>query len=569
MLYQLTHLQLARTHLLDEPGRSKNPLKKAMRRRNARRVDFANPTFYEASEVEWSDEETTADKDEISNAERPVSDTQDQQAGHSESGPLEGEEVDKDGAETRGQVIADEASTIRTQSTSRPGQEATRSIESGEMNTGQHNTSPRNLEEAVVLTSKADNTVRITKAGTIRNTDSFFGNEAEPRKISLTPNLLREESADGSARSSGSTDRTPAGQDAFEAVERSGADKTKDEKRKKDKKSGMLSGLFKRKDKKIKVDEAAGGTVIKHEAEPVSPISLSGESSPLSATPASTLNPQVRRSGSNGKLTKMPPAAAKSAEQANPAPADPAAITSPANGAPTMSREQGEHVNTTSIKSASPSLGNLGEPPLQLDTTASQLPPPDAGRASSPAVQSQSTNTSTQNEGPTRIPDSADMSQPNTVSPLHTTLEQQDAQRGATASTESSTRTVSPSTPIDSSSETVHSPEVSSNQLKTSSDGLSAADQAVAEGSTSKEPRWNDAALLAYLEQRSSQDARDLLLIVNDKTGVVPLPLDHPTMLGLGFHEHQRQLNDMSARLDGLLNGFLARKAARPKQSQR
>ena len=41
----------------DNPEKSKNPLKKAMRRRNAKTVQFTAPTYYEPSENEYSSEE--------------------------------------------------------------------------------------------------------------------------------------------------------------------------------------------------------------------------------------------------------------------------------------------------------------------------------------------------------------------------------------------------------------------------------------------------------------------------------------------------------------------------------
>lgn len=41
----------------DNPEKSKNPLKKAMRRRNAKTVQFAPPTYYEPSENEYSSDE--------------------------------------------------------------------------------------------------------------------------------------------------------------------------------------------------------------------------------------------------------------------------------------------------------------------------------------------------------------------------------------------------------------------------------------------------------------------------------------------------------------------------------
>ena len=41
----------------DNPEKSKNPLKKAMRRRNAKTVQFAAPTYYEASDGYYSTDE--------------------------------------------------------------------------------------------------------------------------------------------------------------------------------------------------------------------------------------------------------------------------------------------------------------------------------------------------------------------------------------------------------------------------------------------------------------------------------------------------------------------------------
>lgn len=41
----------------DNPEKSKNPLKKAMRRRNAKTVQFAAPTYYEPSDNDYSSDE--------------------------------------------------------------------------------------------------------------------------------------------------------------------------------------------------------------------------------------------------------------------------------------------------------------------------------------------------------------------------------------------------------------------------------------------------------------------------------------------------------------------------------
>ena len=48
---------MSQTMLGDNPRESKNPLKKAMRRRNAKTVQFTAPTYYEPSEHDYSSEE--------------------------------------------------------------------------------------------------------------------------------------------------------------------------------------------------------------------------------------------------------------------------------------------------------------------------------------------------------------------------------------------------------------------------------------------------------------------------------------------------------------------------------
>lgn len=90
------------------------------------------------------------------------------------------------------------------------------------------------------LVSLSDTATRTTRTGTIRNTDSFFGDDsAEPRKISLTPNLLRENSGESSVRSSGSLDKGPVSHEVLDLVDKPSQDRTKDDKRKKEKKSTL------------------------------------------------------------------------------------------------------------------------------------------------------------------------------------------------------------------------------------------------------------------------------------------------------------------------------------------
>jgi len=58
----------------------------------------------------------------------------------------------------------------------------------------------------------------------------------------------------------------------------------------------------------------------------------------------------------------------------------------------------------------------------------------------------------------------------------------------------------------------------------------------------------------------------DMLLLINDTTGVKPVGKDHPIMQGL-YREEQEKVHRMNKELDMLLDGWLERKKkAKPSQ---
>lgn len=74
---------------------------------------------------------------------------------------------------------------------------------------------------------------------------------------------------------------------------------------------------------------------------------------------------------------------------------------------------------------------------------------------------------------------------------------------------------------------------------------------------------WDDAALRTYLDERSTNDVKEMLWRVHDTSDVTPIALDHPTMVDLGYGAQEKQLDDISSRLDGLLNSFLSASESR------
>lgn len=74
---------------------------------------------------------------------------------------------------------------------------------------------------------------------------------------------------------------------------------------------------------------------------------------------------------------------------------------------------------------------------------------------------------------------------------------------------------------------------------------------------TKVEPQWSDAALRAYMDDTSH--VRNLLLLVHDTSGVVPLGPEDPKVQAW-YPDERRQLKNLERNLDGLLQGWVDKK---------
>ena len=165
-----------------------NPLKKAMRRRNVKTVQFAPPTY-----VEPSDYGATSDEEEEGGEEATL--------------------VGDDGAESQSQEQARtniEVAAVEPLAT-RDIQINGRSIDMGEQDPRdrareQATTTETSRSSDELLERTEDGTAAKSRKGTVRNTDSFFKDDGvETRKINLTPSLLRDDSSSTFSKSSEST----------------------------------------------------------------------------------------------------------------------------------------------------------------------------------------------------------------------------------------------------------------------------------------------------------------------------------------------------------------------------
>lgn len=176
----------------DNSEKSKNPLKKAMRRRNAKSVSFSSPTYIEASDVDYDTEDEMEEGDFFDH---------DEESSRGEDDDVEDDQHDDIVVEPLRPKSQREKATEESEGrpshaseTDRTSPEKDGASEDPESDGKQrHFIQTRNT---VLLTLAPTERVSRSRNGTVRNTDSFFKDDSvETKKISLTPNLLRDEGA--------------------------------------------------------------------------------------------------------------------------------------------------------------------------------------------------------------------------------------------------------------------------------------------------------------------------------------------------------------------------------------
>ena len=549
---------------------TQNPLKRAMRRRGQKQVAFAEPTYRDAPQYDYSSEE---DEDE-------------------------GGEAQEGGAEDHANGVEPDDDEITTASNA-----ATRSSQNSDLiddderrgdNSRSSDDSDRSACSAackIELTGAVGPSV--SRNGTVRNTDSFFRDESmETKKISLTPNLLRDDSTASALRAiDGIKDRGSS-------LELDKADRAREEK-KKDKR-GVLAIFKRRKDKKSKGDaeSIASKTSIELSRD-------SGDSpvpSTVSEKSVASQDIGIKRMGSKGKLQKTQqrnvtsPNGLRSAnlspEQAlqdkpasreeSPNKLDDARVRSPVGG---------------SIKQVAPEALDHGRPsnanrnPFADPLSSSHLTMPvdeAALRLTESPVQITAADAQPDNEPPALVRDSSsdsddvrslrDSPSPPVASAAAPTFGANGRDSptsfshglviggalaaGGAAIAAGASKSASPPHPNRSPPPQPHgapAPDAASGGHADRANSASTTSSAAGLSSSPSTPVWSDASLRQYLDESGASDARDLLLLTRDTTGVVPVGSDHPLMTGL-FEEERGIVKEMGATLDGLLGGWLERK---------
>ncbi|OJJ49815.1 hypothetical protein ASPZODRAFT_1033532 [Penicilliopsis zonata CBS 506.65] len=563
------NIDLSATMLGDNPEKSKNPLKKAMRRRNAKTVTFTSPTYIEASDVEYSSDEELEGHDYFNDDDDEVQEDQDAHESQDENivvEPLRPKPLREKQTE--------ELETIETQDSDSAGAE-------------------RTSEE--IFESPTEPTVSRSRNGTVRNTDSFFKDDTvETKKISLTPNLLRDEVSSGSlandARevkalshypvSRSNTDRSFQGRGSFETGEKglNFNDRLKEDKKRKDKKSGMLSGLFKRKDKKSKTaddeteeptERLSSDTLVSQPKTSLDSLSQETRNAKSSAPQrqSSKLQKQAPGDKSLSKSDSQPESAVSPIEAVG----NTASIPEP-NADHSIRRVMSQE---TDGSSESPRMRTSVDEVLETAAVAdrrSLIKTRSSSSSDSKESLTQPTEESSSEMANRPRQDSFEqpaLSQPSVASPPERFQPQ--INLGYQGRGSDSTAPVSPLEPhgpsglpglvLDNSSQEERSispispplsPDAANSITKLRGDTPASATSVSA-----RVPSWNDASLRSYLDDEN--DIRDLFIIVHDKSNVPPAGPDHP-ISGSLFKEETKRLTEMTGQLDEMLVDWLSRK---------
>ncbi|RMZ77665.1 hypothetical protein DV738_g4267, partial [Chaetothyriales sp. CBS 135597] len=566
------NIDLSASMLGDNPEKSKNPLKKAMRRRNAKTVQFTAPTYYEPSEYDYSDDDEADDSQlEPGDAAEGGDQAEEQEAATQHTG----EDV----------ATSDQDSQHYDENVAVNGLQHTTSNESSQedQQMSQGKTSASTTDPS--LQSSSQEPVFRSRKGVVRNTDSFFKDDSvETKKISLTPRLLRGDSDVGAGEQSEARQRSS--EETFDKI--LNVDEKQKDHPKKEKK-GMLSGLFKRKDKTAKVQ------VSQDRAEKTSEDSLA-HSTVSKDSLDSVTGPERRPS----KLQKAPPSQSGSVFS----PTEPKAP------------QPDQAVSPTSTIPPAP-LGPAPAPPIltnEVDHGDESTPPdapgaqarglestPSSGPSASAQGEDKTRNGSITEDAQSSVATDTELSRAPDLSPrskVRSALAADDSEDDDASVEGLKLQNVSPViqtpgqhrrndsgmeiSPIASSA--VNQPESNFAQQPNYTDEKSTSPGPAAGGtsidlehtaSTSKPspstatthtlstsrstPTWSDASLRTYME--NDQDIKDLLIIIHDKANVQPVSSDHPLMANL-FSSERSKLTEMQSQLDNLLLGWMSRKNA-------
>ena len=562
----------------DQAQKPKNSFKAIRRRRKT--VTFSEPTYVDYSDFDYSTDDE--DIEELfgthSNGQEPK---QGEDTSQQDNGTGQEDESTEQNVAERDTDETAQVEPLKTRGAKDDTSESTAKAQSQEE--AERKESEESVDDRLDAPSRSRN-------GTVRNTDSFFKDDSvETKKITLTPNLLRDDS--NSRPSTDSTEKEGKSKSSFDKFDRELVSdkekkKSKDkDKKDKDKKSGGLRGFFSRKDKK-RTPEDDDESFGKRSMDMMSD-SVDGEDRVLmeQASPERTAS---QRQGS--KLQKTAPSAKSGAMQkpvelssyladsrtndvSNVPPASMRIVHPDGRDtqetAPNQPQRQGSARDKSdkSRERAGPAVGQKEEKSVmsRIVPTRSlsngQEPKPQKTTKAKTRMELDASDSSEGEDEPAHLARSAETAHPTkeqlrkeparslqgTSAPLpagvavapqpqqiNTEVSNLQENGGHADRVSPVSVTGPPALVGDESTPDFVSPEASPSPEHMRGEHIAR---------EPKEPSWDDSKLRAFFDE--SEHIRDLLVIVHDKSDVEPVGADHPVVSGL-FREQNAKLAEIT-----------------------
>ncbi|CCC05884.1 unnamed protein product [Sordaria macrospora k-hell] len=533
------NIDLSATMLGDQADKPRNAIMSAMKRTKRKTVQFAAPTYVDYSDIDYSTEEEDLEAEYFG---------QQQQAQKTQQSNVQQIEPDTDPEDETAKVEPLKPRPLQTK----------------DSKTSEDSVGRPNSEE--IFESKPSEGPKKSSDGNVR--DSFFKDDVETKKITLTPNLLRDDSGTRTSSDSVQLKQRPS-LDKLEKDSPTNKDDKKRKEKENSKKPSAIRSFFSRKDKRKghEDDEAHGkssqdadGHEREHEEDernilssperapaPQRNPSKLQKSQPTNAKPiagilkdtsmdapnymsAGRINNKEARKSKEGKGEQSPETSRKQESVGQSRDAGAQQITQ-AQPRSEMDLDSDEDDNTSSVQHP-PAMAQ--EPQRQQERSAPSSRNPFA--AAQPAASS--------------------------VAPSHQHHVERLSESPVHVSPIQADHRTSPTPPLmaDSSSQEDRSSErltPSPELVEHDDDGADDKDIAPPSPISASTPTWNDASLRAFFD--SGSEIRDMLVVVYDKSDVEPVGPDHP-IAGSLFKEQNAKLAEITTQLDNMLGDWLSRK---------
>lgn len=525
----------------DTADKTKPTFKTAIRKKK-KTVTFTAPQYFEASDIDYSTEEEEED-DEIA----PL------QTGQQQAQAQQAQQANDDGVDDETAKV--EPLKMKTQ---KPAAQAEDEDEA-------NGVEGRSSDE--IINGQADARVRTTKNGTVRNTDSFFRDETvETKKITLTPNLLRD---DNEPRDSNSLEVRQ--RPSFEKELMSDKQKKKEKKKEeKDKKPSAIRSFFSRKDRKKSVDdddESAGKRSMddgEEETQATAGAEASQDKAGPNRSPSKLQKQMPRTEPSPTRKNSGPPL--DDAQFAQSTPKDVSSVP-PATSLRMVESPTLETVEEVPAKEEKSMLTKMKESkPVKLSKAKTRVELDDFDSSDDDAeivTAPEPTKTAPVPEPATQLVEDSDqddshftenytMVQPSAPQPQQRQQPQQ--QQQAAPAKQPPSESPVPVSPIisnppalvgDTSSQDERSSPVSSPSPELVNGNIRGhqPQDSMTSTSATATPAWNDNNLRAFFD--SGSEIRDLLTVVYDKSDVPQVGPDHP-IAGSLFREQNAKLAEIT-----------------------